>query len=170
MVVVEDDDCALFRSQLRERILQPSPVHDGVGRIRGGVGGNRMQADARVPASGAARFHVTGVHDQAIEPGVEALRFTERRQIAPRTEERLLGGVLGPIPVAQDAHCQGEAAVDVTRRQLGERGTIAVRSPVDEIELVHPVEALGRSMRDRSPSMEPPPDRTFSALSRNVYR
>jgi hypothetical protein len=58
----------------------------------------------------------------------------------------------------------------VARRQLGERGTITVRCPVDEIELIHPLEALGRSMRDRSPSMEPAGRRAFSALSRNIYR
>lgn len=167
---MEDDDRALFRSQLRERVLQPRPVHDGVGRIRGGVVGNRMKADASVPASGAARFHVAGVDDEAMKPGVETLGFTERGQVSPCTEEGLLGGVLGPVPVAQDAHRQGEAAVDVARRKLGERGTIAVRGPVDEIELIHSLEALGRSMRDRSPSMEPPLDRTFSALSGNRYR
>jgi hypothetical protein len=110
------------------------------------------------------------VDDEAIEPRVEPLRFAKCRQVAPRPEQRLLGGVLGPVTVAQDPHCQGEAAVDVARRKLGERGTIAVRGPVDEIELIHPLEALGRSMRDRSPSMEPPLDRTFSALSGNGYR
>jgi peptide-methionine (R)-S-oxide reductase len=159
---MEDDDRALLWSQLCERVLEPGAVHDGVGRIRGGVTGDRMKADAGVPAACPARFRIAGVDDEAVEPGIEALRLAQRRQVAPGTEERLLGGVLGTIPVAQDAHRQGEAAVDVARRKLGERGTIAVRGPVDEIELVHSLEALGRSMRDPSPSMEPPLPETFS--------
>ena len=44
------------------------PIHDGVGRIRSGIGGNRMNAVGGVPAAGATRLHVAGVNDETMEP------------------------------------------------------------------------------------------------------
>ena len=114
---MKDDDRALFRSQPREGVLEPGPVHDGVGRIRSGIGGNRMDAEAGVPAPGATRFHVTGVDDEPMEPGLKALWIAQRRKIAPCAEQRLLGGILRPVPVPKDPVGEGVAAIDVLRRK-----------------------------------------------------
>jgi peptide-methionine (R)-S-oxide reductase len=138
---MEDDNCALFRSQLRERVLESRPVHDGVRHIGFRSVGSRKESDPGVPAARAARFRVAGMNDETMQPGVETLGLAQRRQVAPGAEQRLLRRVLGTVAVAQDPHGEGKAAVDVLRRQLGERGTITVRGPVDEIELVHALEA-----------------------------
>ena len=117
VVVMEDDDGALFRSQPREGILELGSVHDGVGRIRSGFGSDRVNAEASVPAAGATRFHVAGVNDESMEPGLEPLGIAQRRQIPPGAEQRLLSRVLRPVAITEDPVGEGEAAIDVLRRE-----------------------------------------------------
>ena len=71
--------------------------------------------------------------DEPMEPRIEALRFAERRKIAPGAEECLLAGVLSPMRIAQDPVGQGIAAVHVARRERRERLTVAGRRLNDEI-------------------------------------
>ena len=76
-----------------------------------------MDAEAGVPAAGATRLHVAGVNDETMEPGLEPLRIAQRRQIPPGADQRLLRGILRTVAVTEDAVREGEAAIDVLRRQ-----------------------------------------------------
>ena len=67
-----------------------------------------------------------------MEPGLEALRVTERREVAPCTEERLLSGVLGAVGVAQDPVRKPVAAVDVLGGQAAERILVAGHRPLHQ--------------------------------------
>lgn len=114
---MEDDDGALFRSQPREGVLELDPVHDGMGWIRSGIIGNRVDAEAGVPAAGATRLHVAGVNDETMEPCLEPLGIPQRRKVLPGTDQRLLRGVLRTVAVTEDPVRECEAAIDVLRRQ-----------------------------------------------------
>ena len=59
----------------------------------------RMRATQRRSRPGLG---VAGIDDQAMEPGVEALRLPQRGQVPPGPEQRLLRRVLGAMGVAQD--------------------------------------------------------------------
>src|SRR4029078_2114155 len=95
-----------------------------------------------------------------MEPGIEPLRVAERRKVAPGAEERLLGGVLSTMGIAQDPVRQGVAAIHVTRRERRERLTIACRRLTDELLLLHPATLVAASPA-ASPSMEPANRKTF---------
>ena len=83
------------------------------------------------------RFGVAGVHDESIEPRIEPFGITQGRQVAPSSEECLLGRVLGAVMVAEDAVRQGIAAVDVVGGKHPEGIAIAAPRLPDEVDL-HP--------------------------------
>jgi len=62
----------------------------------------RHRVDIEAVAPESARLVDAGPVEQAMEPGVEARRAPQCRQIAPGPDERLLDGVLGLIGVAED--------------------------------------------------------------------
>ena len=73
--------------------------------------------------------------DQAIEPGLESVRITESRQVAPRSEERPLRGVLCPMDVTQDPVGEGVTAIDVRGGERGEGVFVTSTRPLYEIGL-----------------------------------
>ena len=77
------------------------------------------------------------------QPGVEAIRITESRQIAPGTDEALLNRILGQVRVPEDqpGSCvqPPEGAID----ELGKGVMIAMLRPVDELSLIHDRLACG---------------------------
>jgi len=96
-VVMEHDDRSLFRSQQSERMLEFVPERHAPGHIRGRRGIDLERPNASHPAAFASRLGVTGVHDQSMEPGIEALRVAQGGQVAPGTDEGLLRHVLGAM-------------------------------------------------------------------------
>ena len=75
---------------------------------------------------------VTGIHEQPMEPGREALGITEPGELPPREEECLLDGVLGAFDIAKDPVRDGVALVAVQVDERGEGDVIAIPSPFDQ--------------------------------------
>jgi len=75
--------------------------------------------------------------EDSMEPGLEAFGFAERRQLPPRSDERLLDGVLGAPDVAQDPMCDDEQPVSRAASDGGEGLLVPGPRRLDECE-VHP--------------------------------
>jgi hypothetical protein len=55
----------------------------------------------RTPAR-APDVVMAGVHEEAVEPGVERVRVAQTLDVAPGSDEGVLDGILRGIPIAQD--------------------------------------------------------------------
>ena len=75
---------------------------------------------------------VTGIHEQPMEPGREALRITEPREFAPCEEECLLDRVLGPLDIAQNSIRDRVAQVAVQVDERGEGDIVAIAGLFDQ--------------------------------------
>ena len=65
------------------------------------------------------------VHGDPMEPGAEAAVSTERRQLLPRPDERVLRQLLGERAIAGHPHAEGVDAPDVRPIEPLERAPIA---------------------------------------------
>ena len=111
LVVMKDDDRPLLDRQSVER-----PLHlVSVGQVAGAVDlarFDRNDADAGDVGMLSLCLVVAGPDQKPVEPRVEAGGVTERREVAPRLQERRLDRVLGPIPVVNDPHRYGVETID----------------------------------------------------------
>ena len=85
----------------------------------------------------ARRLGDAGSDEDAVEPGVEAVRIAEPGQVAPGDHQRLLHGILGPIDVAEDALRDREEAVATGADQVGVRLPVPASCGLHEIA-IHP--------------------------------
>ena len=67
-----------------------------------------------------------------MEPDLETLRVSQPWEIAPREEECLLNGVLGPLDIAKDPKRDGVATVAVEIDELPEGDIVAIACPFDQ--------------------------------------
>ena len=106
---------------------------------------DRQQFDLHGPAPLSSKEIEAGIDGQAMEPGVEAIRITEPRQIAPGANETVLNGVLRQLGIAKDQASgrvkPSKGAVD----QHGEGVVIASPRSIDKLRLVQG--RLGRAHR-----------------------
>ena len=75
---------------------------------------------------------VTGIHEEPVEPGREALWIPEPGELAPREEECLLDRVLSPLDIAKDPIRDRVAQVSVQVDQLGEGDLVAIAGLFDQ--------------------------------------
>ena len=96
---MEDDHGPLVRVETAEAALELVAI----GEVEGGVGFDPRPARLtdlrfdRPPTSSPPRFAIAGTDEEAVDPGVEAVGIAQGREVAPGGDERLLGGVLGPL-------------------------------------------------------------------------
>ena len=88
------------------------------------------------PASTAGDVE-TGVHGQAMEPGVEPIGVTQPRQVAPGSDECLLDRVAGQLRIPEDEAGRPVQPRDGSAGELGEGVMIALPRSLDESSLVH---------------------------------
>ena len=117
-----------------------------------GEGGDLRRRDLPdpPPAAGTER-HSRRVDGDALEPRLELVGFAQARQLAPRGDERLLGGVAGVGLVAEDRAGQSVHGIHPGADDRLERVEVAVAGPVDD----RPVD---RGSDRRLPSCVQPPD------------
>ena len=116
----------------------------GVVRHAEGIDRSEFHLD-RAPPTASTEIE-TGVDDQSMQPGVEAIRITKPGQIAPGTDQALLNRILGQVRFAEDqpGGCvqPPKSAVD----ELGEGVMIAPPRPLDELSLIDVRLACGSAM------------------------
>jgi hypothetical protein len=87
--VVEDEDCPLLRGQAPETAVQLVALDHRfivVGAIRLI---DRQESDIGRPAATASSLPIAGMHEQASQPGVEAIDVPKRRQVTPGEQSDL---------------------------------------------------------------------------------
>ena len=137
--MVQDDDGALRRREGEERLFDELAVGEGVDpvlgrRLRARAGRRRRHA---AHASGvplrSARLLVAGADEEFREPGIEALRFTEPRELTPCLDHGLLDRVLGRVRLPEDLARHSQQPLTGRTDELLEGVLVAARSPTDQI-------------------------------------
>ncbi len=129
---MQDDDGTVLGSEGSERPLEGIALVNGNGLVGSSRSVDRERSNVGGPPPVATELLVTGVHDEPVQPHLEATRVTQPWQLAPGEEECLLDGVLGPLDVAKDPIRDGVAAVTVQIDQLREGALVAVPRPLDQ--------------------------------------
>ena len=93
------------------------------------------------PPLAAPNLVLAGVDEEAMEPGVEPLGISQTPEVTPGSDQGVLNGVLGGIPVAEDPPRDRVQAV-VCRNREGLEGLV-----------VAPLRALDELGRHRYPSV-----------------
>ena len=141
---MHDDEGTLLFVEVAEAALDLVTVGQDDGR----VGCDPLDRHDRglVPPAApvAASLFIARVHEQTSQPGFEAVRIAESGQVAPRMDERFLGGVIRAGFVPQDEPGDGKEPTDRAARQLRERIPIACHGPFHEI----PMHRASRSVCD----------------------
>ena len=109
---MEDDHRSLFWSQPAEGVVEVVSRGDGASHVRRCRRIDLENPDAGIPTPLATCLGVAGVDDEAVKPRVETVEVAEGGEIAPGTQQSLLGGILGSIRVAEDPECERVTAVD----------------------------------------------------------
>jgi len=112
----------------------------------------RFELDVHPMPAEAPRFVDTGPHEEPVKPRVEALRISQRRQVAPRADERVLHGVLGLVDVAEDQPGRTIETRDRAGSERRECVVIAVTGSFHEVSLHH-ASSGGAARWSRLPSM-----------------
>ena len=103
--------------------------------VRSGRSVDREDADVRVPGARAARLRVARVDEEALEPGVEAVRIAETGQLTPGDHQRLLHGILGPSDVPEDPLGDRHQPVTMRPGQDGECLPVPALGLLDEVAI-----------------------------------
>jgi succinyl-CoA synthetase beta subunit len=122
---MKDDERPPFRLEAAESALELVAVdHDGVRVVLVGMV-DRGQLHVEAVSPQAAHLVDAGSIEQAGQPGIEAPDIAKRRKIPPRTDERLLDGVLGLVGVTEDEPGGGVEPEDRGSCKRGEGVMIA---------------------------------------------
>ncbi len=88
--------------------------------------------------------------EEALQPGIEAIRIAEAPQVPPGDHQRVLQSILGSVDVAQDPVGDREEPIGAGANQVDVRRLIAVPCRLDEIAIhrilppAHPSEGVVR--------------------------
>ena len=134
---MQHDERSVLGLEVAERPLDEVAIREVSGRIgcRRAVPGQQVRGER--PAPPAAEFIKRRMHEEAMQPGIESIRITQARQIAPGSDERVLDGVLSEIPIPQD---EARRHVEAGRRRGGQHREgvmIATSRPFDELPSFH---------------------------------
>jgi hypothetical protein len=95
-----------------------------------------LKVDLSGWANGAVRrASLSSVHEDPMDPGLEAIGVPELGQPAPGEHERVLQNVLGESRVAQDPVGNGVERIADLMHQDCECLSIAMPSPLDEVSI-----------------------------------
>ena len=143
-VEVEDHDRPLLGLQAPEAALELVAVCQRVDAVVGRRFGPD-HPDFRRPATLVPTLIGAGVDEEPTEPRLEPIRIAQSGQLSPCMDERLLDGVLGSLPVAQDEAGDGKEAVAGGHREGLEGLVIAALRRFHDIAL----HRLLHRLRDR---------------------
>jgi len=160
-------------------MLQPEQIECdaelvGIRDVDGEISLGRLPADRhdrRTEATPAPVLVGGGIHEQPLQPRVEASGIAKAGQLSPAVDEGLLDGVLSEIRVAEDEASDSVEAIERVGHQEVERIAISVRRAFHEfcrsqrLDTPHlgttcpsyrrTIGALGFKFRSRSGSLNP---------------
>ena len=147
--VVQDDDGAPLRPEPLERAVEQVAIGDERRHVahRGVVERSQLHLHGPTPPA-AGRVHA-GVEDEAMEPGLEAIRIAKGRQAPPGADEALLDRVSRELGVPEDEAGRSIQPRDARAGKHGEGVMIASPGPLDESSLVHGHPRVGAATSSR---------------------
>ncbi len=108
-------------------------------RLQRLVAGDRLVEGGQFDLDGttlvAPQLVVTGADEESVEPRIESIGIAQAWQVAPRTDQGLLHGVLGPVWVAEDESCGRIQTTDRGACKRLEGVMIAPLRPLHELSL-----------------------------------
>src|SRR5688500_17577647 len=114
--MVENEQCAVFGCESEKRPLDLGHrVHPF--RIRPDRMVDLDYLNLKASAAAANR-PVATANENSVQPAVERVRVTQRRQALPDADERFLDGIPGRIGVVQDQVGRSEESADDSLRNL----------------------------------------------------
>ena len=152
---MQDDDRPLLWLEAAETPLELVAIGDRRDVIDDGRQIRRI-GDLDIKPTSTRATHLIGarVHQESMQPRVEAIGIAEGRKVAPGTEEGVLDGVRRPIRVPEDEPGCGVETSDRGACQLGEGVMIALPRTLHEFSPhAHSPQAVARLGRPRSLSM-----------------
>ena len=134
---MQDENRPLTGVQVPEGTLELVAIHDAAGLVANRRRRERRQLHLHGPASSLSKGVKTCVDEQPVQPRLEAVWVTQAREVAPRTQVRVLDCVARQLVVAQDQPGDGLESGDRRVHQCGERVVITPSRSLDKIPLVH---------------------------------
>jgi hypothetical protein len=131
----EDEDRSLIGWEPPEATVDAVAVVDRPRLVQASRPVDREKTDVRVPITRPTRLGIAGVDEEALEPGVEAVRIAEVGQLSPGDHQRLLHSVLGPSDVSQDPLGDRHEPVTVRSGQDGKGLPVSVLRQLDEVSI-----------------------------------
>jgi len=134
---MQDDDGPARLVKATEHLVHHLPISLGRRHVRNARGIGFQELDLDPPPPTAACLIETGVHREAMEPGLEPGRISKLPEIPPGTKECLLDRVTCELGVPEDQARGFIQPHDGRTRELGEGVMIAFPRALDEPLLVH---------------------------------
>ena len=134
-VVMQDDHGAMLRLESAEAILELVPIRQRGLVVRHRVGKDLWHGDLDAPTLDMAELIATRVEEQPVQPGIETIDVTQRGQVPPAPDERLLDGILCSIGIPEDESRSGIKPADRRASEHGEGVMIALLRSSHEIPL-----------------------------------
>ena len=100
---MQDDERALLRVEAGKGLLDQVAVRQAAGVVAGhGRFVDREDVDLDRPPASPAGLVEAGVHEEAVEPGVEPVRVTKPGQVPPGAHQGVLDRVARELRVPED--------------------------------------------------------------------
>ena len=110
-------------------------IHYRTGCIRGRRPEIGQDADVGCPRAIPTDLDLTGIDEDAMEPGLDAIDISQMRKLPPRADEGALQCVLGEARVAKDPEGDRVQPVADLMHQAGEGVTIALAGSHHEVSI-----------------------------------
>ena len=99
---MHDDKCPVLRIEAGEGPLDQVAVREAAGVVAGGRFVDGLELDLDGPSPRAAQLVEAGIHEKAMEPGVEPLGITKSRQVTPGSHQGVLDRIARELAVPED--------------------------------------------------------------------
>ena len=132
---MKDQHRSLVGREAQESALEL--ITQGQATLRIAAGAVHVHVDLDDPTTALLSGRsIAGVHEEPLQPGVEAVGIAQPGQSGPGPQERILDGVPGPVIVADDQARDGVQAVDRATNERRE-GFVIARSRADDQVSLH---------------------------------
>ena len=142
-VVTEHEDRALVGGEPTEPAVELVAIGQGQEIVRCGRVVEREHVEVRDPPALPPGFGDADVREESVDPGVEAVRIAEVRQVPPGDHQRVLQGILGPIDIPEDPIRDRVEAIAPRPDQVDECRLISSLGRLDEVA-IHRLLPCGR--------------------------
>lgn len=134
---MQDDDGGPLGLEGPKRAIQRVPLRDQRRSVLDARDDDGSELDLdRTPPASTQRVE-TGIDDESMEPRVEPIRVSQRGQVTPGSDARLLDRVPRQVRVPEDQSGGSVQARDGGAGKHSEGVMIASLGPLDERSLVH---------------------------------